>query len=48
MTTFLRVNIEAATNGYIVTIEGENDDEKHVFSSWRQVLSFMRELNKDA
>jgi hypothetical protein len=49
MTTFNQVKIEPATGGYIVEVAEEKDEEyeekKHVFTSWRQVIAFMRKLD---
>lgn len=43
MTDFERVIIRSATHGYIIEIEGEND-ETLVFTKWHQVVKYIKGL----
>lgn len=44
---FERITIEPATNGYIVTVDTENNELKYVYSSLRTATRALRDLMKD-
>ena len=45
-TDFLRLVVEPVANGYLVEIEGFDSDSKHVFTSARLAMRFIKEQFK--
>jgi len=41
-----RLVVEPISNGILVTISTENDEQQYSFKSYRQVLYFMKSLSK--
>lgn len=43
-----RLVVEPIANGILITISTEIDEQQHSFKSYRQVLRFMKSLDKES
>lgn len=47
VTTFSHLVIEPVDNGFVVEVEGPEEDKKYIFTSTRLLFKFMKELLKE-